>query len=266
VPRASEPEFTPRQQRERDYYEKFALCCKDRTVSLAPISGREKRPWNSYWRLYEHAMSEFKKGRRLLDFGCGWGTNTIAFAKIGYMVDAVDISEANVAHVHKLAVEHGVLDRVSTKVGAVESLQYSDDTFDVIAGVDILHHVDISRAMRECRRVLKPGGLAIFREPLYSVVFDPIRNWGPVRRLVPNTRSIERHITEDERKLEPSDLALIREVFPDSSVEYMRILSRMQRFFPRLSDLLERIDWRLSGVPGACLASGTGVLRLRKPG
>ena len=50
---------------------------------------------------------------------------------------------------------------------AAESLRYPNDFFDLVVVVDILHHVDISKAMAEIHRVLKPHGLIVGNE-LYT--------------------------------------------------------------------------------------------------
>lgn len=138
--------LSQRQERERDYYNQYALR-QEAEVNLDPILGREKRPWNSYWRLFELVNSHYRPGARLLDFGCGWGSNTVVFAHIGYDVSAFDISEQNVASTRELAQKYGVSDKVTLQVEAAECLDYPNEYFDVIAGIDILHHVDIPQAI-----------------------------------------------------------------------------------------------------------------------
>src|SRR4051794_13115205 len=104
--------LTPRQQREREFYNCYSQDRCDRRVILDPILGNETRPWNSYWHFFELVRGRFRPGARLLDFGCGWGSNTILFARIGYEVDGFDISEGNLAVAERLAEEHGVAGRV----------------------------------------------------------------------------------------------------------------------------------------------------------
>src|SRR3954465_2211915 len=158
--------LTPRQQRERAFYNQYSQDRCDRRVILDPILGKESRPWNSYWHFFELVRGRFREGARLLDFGCGWGPHTILFARIGYEVDGFDISEGNLAVAERLVEEHGVADRVHLHRMAAEKLAFADGTFDVTAAIDILHHVRVEQAMRECHRVLKRGGVAYFREPV----------------------------------------------------------------------------------------------------
>lgn len=257
--------LTPRQQREREYYDEFSQGCVDHEADFEPIESTERRPWNSYWQQYHIVQDLYRPGARLLDFGCGWGTVTVVVARMGYEVHGFDISEANVAAGRRLAEKYGVSERVHLSVQVAEKLEYPDESFDVIAGVDILHHVDVARAMRECHRVLRPGGVAVFREPIRSPVFDAVRNWSIARRLFPNDASFERHITQDERKLEEADIAAIRSVFPDTEISYFRVLSRLDKISGSLARPLERLDMSLSWLPGIGKISGYGIIASRKP-
>ncbi|MFH1924782.1 MAG: hypothetical protein ABIP48_33450 [Planctomycetota bacterium] len=67
--------LTPRQRREREYYDEFSDLKCPTDIDFSPIAGEETRPWNSYWRVYQFARSYFQSpSQKLLDFGCGWGT------------------------------------------------------------------------------------------------------------------------------------------------------------------------------------------------
>ena len=253
--------ITERQQRERAYYDAFGshLASHDE-VSFEPISGQERRPWNPYWRVFELAQAHFAPGARLLDFGCGWGSNTVVFAKIGYRVDGFDISPKNVETTRALASQYGMGDRVTAQVSPAETLPYADAVFDAVVGVDILHHVDIARAIAEVRRTLKIGGCAIFREPLEQPIFDRLRNSPAGRWLRPNSPSLEQHITEDERKLDSGDLTRIRGAFPSLRIESFRMLSRLEALLPDQGRRLEKIDHALTVLPGYAWWRGTGIL------
>lgn len=256
---------TERQQREREYYEQYAAHRAFVAPDYTPISGTETRPWNPYWRIFQLAQEHFVPGARLLDFGCGWGSNTIVFAKIGYDVHGFDISQENIKSARQFAQMCDVADRVHVDTGVAEVLAFPDDHFDIVVGVDILHHVEIERSIRETYRVLKPGGIALFREPVEQPVFDALRNTALVRRLFPNSKSFEKHITDDERKLNKRDIATIRSVFPDFKVESFRILARLDRLGAGSTMPLEKLDMALTKVPGFSWWRGTVIMVLRKP-
>lgn len=269
----SEQTLTERQKREKEYYDNYAktFAPESRRVDMAPVlgplNGTERRPWNSYWKVYELAVLSSFSGARLLDFGSGPGENALRFSKAGYEVEGFDISEENVKISNKLFELHGALGHFV--VSGAESLPYEDNSFDVVAGIDILHHVDIPLALRECRRVLKKGGKAIFREPIESPLLDGIRNTKPVLALAPKDVSFERHITEDERKLNRKDEEEIAKVFPKIRKHYFCLFSRFDKFYRQGSDprpsALERFDrFLFRAAPAVASLAGSVVYELEK--
>jgi len=266
-----QPVLTDRQIRERAYYDEYVRRRARRVVSFAPVLGRERRPWNAYWRMFELARDLFDAGaRRLLDFGSGDGGSALLYARIGYEVEGFDISEANVALARELAQQYGLADRTRFTVQAAERLEYPDESFDVVMGMDILHHVELRGAVAECLRVLKPGCPAIFHEPVEAPVFDPVRNSRLGRWLVPKEASFERHVTEDERKLTPGDITAIRAMCPDLTLEPYLLLSRLDRFvrYPRRLrwSPLERLDQvTFEALPVVRRFAGKVVLQFSKP-
>ena len=255
---------TDRQKREKEFYEQFSQDKSLLDVSFAPIEGTERRPWDPYWYVIQRVKDEFRPGARLLDFGCGWGENSVIFAKTGYQVEGFDISEGNLRAARALAERYGVADRMNFSIRTAERTTYPDESFDVVVGIDILHHVEVEAAVRECRRALKPGGIAIFREPVENRIFDTLRNLSVVRKLVPNTPSLERHITEDERKLNAKDIEAIRRVFGGlEKVESFRVLSRLERLI-RFPLNLEKLDYMCRAIPGFSRFRGTVVIVARK--
>jgi 2-polyprenyl-3-methyl-5-hydroxy-6-metoxy-1,4-benzoquinol methylase len=257
--------LTARQKREQAYYDEYANTYKqDVEVAFGPIEGRERRPWNPYWYLFGRVKDAYRPGARLLDFGCGWGENAVVFAKIGYDVQGFDLSGANLQAARRLADRYGLGSRMHLSRQAAEGLAYADGAFDVVVGVDILHHVDIPRAIRECHRVLKPGGLAFFKEPVTNWLFDTVRNLGLVKKLRPNSVSFDRHVTEDERKLNGADLKTIRRIFTKMDVMRFRVISRLDALLPGAMMLLEKVDYWCSILPGYARLRGTVILCLRK--
>ena len=146
--------LTERQQREKEYYEQFANSFDLSTeIDFAPVdgplNGNERRPWNSYWATYEISIDLFKKDSRLLDFGSGPGENALRLTKIGYQVDGFDISEKNVEVSKQLFDKYKMSERGTFQTSSAENLAYEDKVFDIIVGVDILHHIDIDKSVRE---------------------------------------------------------------------------------------------------------------------
>ncbi|QDK42028.1 hypothetical protein DOM21_11335 [Bacteriovorax stolpii] len=266
--------LTERQAREKTYYEQFALAFDPtKHIDLSPVEGKEKRPWNSYWRAYElsmkHYQSTYHTPVSLLDFGCGPGDNALRFSKIGYQVTGFDICEENVKNCREIFSLHPTDERASFVVCAAENLPFPERSFDAVVGIDILHHVDIPTAMKEIHRVLKEDGIAIFREPLDVPLLDWLRNTTLLKRLFPNSPSLEHHITQDERKLNSEDLKTIRKMFPDIKIERSLILSRFDKFIrhpeEKRASLLEKMDYLLSRlVPYWSYLGGATVIIIKK--
>ncbi len=266
----SDTELTPRQRRERDFYKEFSRRNSSDEVDLDPVMGDEKRPWNSYWAVYEKALQIYSRDKnRLLDFGCGNGESSVRYAKIGYEVWGFDVSPDQIENGRRLARKYKQQKKMHFSVQTAEKLDYPSDFFDVIMGIDILHHVVIADAVKECHRILKPGGKAVFREHVEVPVFDRLRNTVLVKKLVPNRPSLERHITPDEHKLTPGCLATIARIFPKMEIKTFTLLSRIDPFIRRATNnkpsLLEKADHALfQAFPFLRRLGGHVVLILEK--
>jgi SAM-dependent methyltransferase len=243
-----DPVLTDRQRREQAYYDEYARRTAPEHLSFSAVLGPERRPWNPYWFVAELVTEAHTRAdQRLLDFGCGAGNYGVMFAKIGYRVFGFDISPVNVETARRLAGKYDLSNRTQFVQGIAERLDYPDRFFDVVVGIDILHHVAIREALGETLRVLKPGGMAVFKEPIEAPGFDRVRNTRIGRWIAPKEPSFDRHLTADERKLTRGDLALIRAAAPRLVVHPFRVLSRLDRLWGtrfqwKEASILEMVD------------------------
>jgi ubiquinone/menaquinone biosynthesis C-methylase UbiE len=262
--------LTQRQLRELEFYEEFSERNESIEVCFDSILGKETRPWNSYWRITDIARQHFRdEGQKLLDFGCGKGESSVIFSSIGYEVFGFDLSPNNIAIARRLAQQHGMTGTTHFSVSAAEKLDYPTECFDLVAGTDILHHVDIGLALEESLRVLKKGGLAVFHEPIRVSVFDALRETRLGRWLIPKTASLDHHITEDERKLTDSDLQVIKKFGAGFSMQRFLLLARLDRFIrepdSKKPSFLEKVDFQLFKIfPFLKNFGGIAVIVLRK--
>jgi SAM-dependent methyltransferase len=144
-------------------------------------------------------------GARVLDYGCGEGRFSFELLDRGAVhVTGFDISNTRIEAAQRRAVALGVDDRTRFLVADAHDTGLPGGSFDLIIGGDILHHLDIERAALELRRLLAPGGRALFVEPL---VHHPLLRLG--RRITPSARTV------DEHPLTVDDWRMLDRLFPN---------------------------------------------------
>jgi SAM-dependent methyltransferase len=131
-----------------------------------------------------------------------------------------------------------------------ERLAYESDFFDCVIARDILHHTDIPLVLGEIARVSKPGATLVINEVYSHRTLDRIRRLRVVDRwLYSRLRDFvyqgrDPYITEDERKLNESDVRLISGRFASlDSEDYFGLL--VGRVVPDKHALLSKLDRRL---------------------
>ena len=108
------------------------------------------------------APAALKTGEDVLDVGCGTGSLAIVAKRIvgaNGSVMGIDPSEEMIARARRKGTKGGVAIRFD--VGRAESMGMPDNTFDVVLSTVMMHHIPRAArpdAVREMRRVLKPGG------------------------------------------------------------------------------------------------------------
>jgi len=125
------------------------------------------------WRTAEnsagHLLPHLRPGLSLLDVGCGPGTITVDLAQrvAPGAVTAVEISDGALESARATAAAQGVA--VDFRVADAEALDLPDDAFDVVHAHQVLQHLgDPVQALREMRRVARPGGLVAVRDSDYA--------------------------------------------------------------------------------------------------
>jgi SAM-dependent methyltransferase len=106
-------------------------------------------------------LPHLRPGMRMLDCGCGPGSITVGLAAAVAPGETIglDLQEAQIDHARRMATEQSV-SNVRFEVGSVYELPFADASFDAAFAHNLLLHVaDPLRALREMRRVLKPGGV-----------------------------------------------------------------------------------------------------------
>ncbi len=101
-----------------------------------------------------------KEGRRVLEIGCGMGTDSRYISKHGSDIISLDLSHRNVAFTLK---GMQILQLKGKGVNAdAERLPFKDNSFDIVYSFGVLHHTpDTQKAINEAYRVLKPNGKCV---------------------------------------------------------------------------------------------------------
>jgi len=110
------------------------------------------------------AFAEFERwnGKKVLEIGCGIGTDTIRFARAGARVTAVDLSQESLAVARKRAAVFGLEDRITFHEADAEHLSeiVPVETYDLVYSFGVIHHTPHPKnVIREIRKYMGPQSL-----------------------------------------------------------------------------------------------------------
>lgn len=145
------------------------------------------------------------KGKNVLELGSTSWNFFVDFPNYAPAhLTCINISEKELEAGIALSLEKGTAKYCihDFKVMDAHKMDFSDNTFDIIFGDAILHHLNFDVAARELCRVLKPGGEIVFVEPLAR---NPVGKL--VRRLTPDAR------TPDEKPLDKEEFSILKKYF-----------------------------------------------------
>jgi SAM-dependent methyltransferase len=203
-------DFAERVQREKFSYdqgdivqEMLALQSRFPHVFRCPNSQRAEM-------FLDSMLERHINGKHLLDYGCQNGSMVERYTKFGAArISGIDISEAGIRE----AIEK-YSHLASFQVADAHNLPFTDNFFDVVVGRSILHHLEFEAAITEVGRILKPGGWAIFMEPLGDNPAGRLMRW-----LTPRAR------TRDERPLSRNQIKWGDRWFGNDGHWYFNLLS-----------------------------------------
>lgn len=202
-----------------DQAERWAREREFHNLRFSDDSERELRTGRFYsaidygFAFYRQRAMEEARNRTVLEYGCGNASLGFDLAPIAKEVIGIDISDVAIQDAQRIAA-HRRLTNTRFVVDNAESMRQPDASVDVLVGSGIIHHLDIPRSMREVRRVLRDGGIAIFAEPLGH---NAAVNW--YRARTPEMR------TPDEHPLLARDLRAMAKDFRATKVTYFGLVA-----------------------------------------
>ena len=192
----------------------------------------------------ENWIANHARDKVVLDYACGNGGNAIQAAQAGAaLAIGLDISDVSVGNARARAESLGLKKNTFFVQGDCENTGLPSESVDIVICNGMLHHLDLSYAFPELRRILKPGGVCLCYE---SLDYNPIIKL--YRFLTPKFR------TEWEKHhiLSGRDLTFARRFFDVRNVRYWHLLSILATPF-RNTKLFNSVLKAADAVDGALL-------------
>ena len=177
-------------------------------------------------------------GMSVLDVGNGQGIDLVRYARAGAQVTGIDLTPRHV----ELARAHlAAYDLPGTVVlGDAEELPFPDAGFDRVSSNGVLHHTpNIEPALREIRRVLKPGGEAriiLYNRSSLHYWLTQVGYWGLWKRKLLSEGSMEAVLSHVEHSTSGEGRPLVRVYSPRQTRQLLReagftsVTTRMRQF------------------------------------
>lgn len=181
------------------------------------------------------------QGKVFLDYACGNGVNAIRAAKGGAALSlGFDISGVSVQNARNAASAEGLTENIRFFQADAENTMLPDSCIDVIVCSGMLHHLDLSFAMPELRRILKPGGKLIAVEAL---------NYNPAIKLYRMLTPSMRTDWEKAHILDLADVRFAERFFDVKEIKYWHVVGYVAGKFPFLGHIANLIDQALESIP-----------------
>jgi ubiquinone/menaquinone biosynthesis C-methylase UbiE len=207
--------------------------------------------------LLDHALKDLHEGAQILDVGCGTGEYVRRLNELGFQASGLEPAES----MRKVAVEKNpsstIVDAVATQ------LPFPDASFDFVICIEVLrylHRSDGDQALREMRRVLKPGG-KLFLTMVNKYALDGFFISYHVRKLlkggISTTAPHCQFVTPAEVDQQLREAGFSSAVHRGVLFGPMRMLYKTStRLARRLAPMLEPIDDAICSIPSTTRFAG----------
>ena len=139
-------------------------------LSLEIDKDQIRERFNKYTKLAFQLLPRIEKPH-ILDVGCGSGIPTIALAKLSEgKITGIDTDQRLLDRLEKRAKELGLSNRVFTKNRSLFSLDFPNETFDIIWAEGSIHIIGFEKGLKEWRHLLKPRGFLVVHDSVKTVL------------------------------------------------------------------------------------------------
>jgi ubiquinone/menaquinone biosynthesis C-methylase UbiE len=201
-------------------------------------------------------IAEHGRGKIFLDYACGNGQNALHAARSGAaLAMGFDISNVSVQNCQGFAADENLANTKFFQADA-ENTKLPDNCVDAIVCSGMLHHLDLSYAFPELRRILKPGGKILCVESL---------EYNPAIKLYRMTTPDMRTEYEKHHILGFKDVTFASRFFNLGAMKFWHVVGYAGGKFPALRGVLDAIDRVLESIPLARRMAWIFTFELIKP-
>lgn len=204
----------------------------------------------------ENWITTNSKGKIFLDYACGNGFNAIKAAKAGAeLAIGLDISNVSIENARKFANKEGVSDNTYFVKGDCENTGLPNECIDVCICSGMLHHLDLSYAFCELRRILKKGGVILAVEAL---------NYNPLIKLYRNLTPQMRTEWEKAHILSYKDIIFAKRFFDVRNIRHWHLFSIAGVYMPFALPFFNTVDNIVLKLPFIKIMSWMFTFELHK--
>jgi SAM-dependent methyltransferase len=189
---------------------------------------------------YREWVLSLGRGKDLLEVGCGTGENVLDYARQGVRVTGIDLSGGLVDKARQLLEENSE-NRAHVQKMNAEQMTFEPESFDVVCGTAIVHHItDIEAFSNDTYSCLRAGGSILYLEPLGHNPLLKLYRW-----LTPKRR------TPDEAPLLNRDIKTLVGRYREVRIEYFLLVGLLASFVfhvTKSEKLFLFLDWLLYPV------------------
>jgi len=201
-------------------------------------------------------ITQHSKGKIFLDYACGDGENAVKAARAGAELSiGLDISDVSIQNARALAKKEGVSKNTYFIQGDCEDTGLPANCIDVGICSGMLHHLDLSYAFPELRKIMKKGGMILAVEAL-----DCNPAIKAYRMLTPHLRTDweKRHI------LSYKEIAFAERFFEVREIKHWHLFSILGSYIPSALPILNTFDRFVLKLPFVKLMSWMFTFELHK--